>query len=134
MQVESGLCLHLALFHLLELGPAGDSVLDFRYRKANSFFFAATKCLLSYSGQFFYSLNNVVCLLLAPVRENQKWRQKNRAFLYQDELPVHLAVGGDRGVLRRPLHDDAGEDGGGGDSQGMIKTLHSSSHTYFRSF
>ncbi len=37
MQVESGLCLHLALFHLLELGPAGDSVLDFRYRKANSF-------------------------------------------------------------------------------------------------
>ncbi len=74
--------------------------------------------------------------LLVPVRENrQKWRQKNnRAFLDQDELPVHLAVGGDRGVLRRSLHDDAGEDGGGGDSQGMIRTLHSSSHTYFRSF
>ncbi len=43
MQVESGLCLHLALFHLLELGPAGDSVLDFRYKKANSF------CLLQQS-------------------------------------------------------------------------------------
>ncbi len=93
------------------------------------FFVVATKRLLSYSCLFNLLKNEmVVCLLLAPVRENrsqrarQKWRQKkNRAFLDQDELPVHLAVGGDRGVLRRPLHDDAGEDSGGGDSQGMIE-------------